>query len=356
MLASITLFKPSRGRNWYVSFTDSDGNRKQKSTGKSTKREALKVLTEFQTLLKAKSKPILLSKLAEQFLEYARSNYSVKTFVAYKATLKRFEAICGDVALSKITARHWDTYRIERLKSVSPVSTNIELRLKSVSPVSVNIELRALKSVFNTAVRWGNLERSPFNKQPLATVPESSPVFFTKEDFQKLLNVIKQAWLKEAVVFTVLTGLRRGELINLRWQDVDLQRRIFTVQSNPTFQTKQGKKRTLPLNETAFHLLSLKHSQNIGEYVFTVGRKQITESWLSHLFKRAVREVSLNDKLHWHSLRSSFASWLVIDGVSIYAVSKLLGHSSVAITQKHYAHLATENLHADVNKIKVGMN
>ena len=46
----------------------------------------------------------------------------------------------------------------------------------------------------------------------------------------------------------------------------------------------------------------------------------------------------------------------VIDGVSIYAVSKLLGHSSVAVTQKHYAHLATENLHADVNKIKVGMN
>ena len=342
MLASITLFKPSRGRNWYIAYTDSEGNRKQKSTGKSTKRKALGVLTEFQTLLKAKSKPILFSKQVEQFLEYARSNYSGQTFVAYKATLKRFQAICGDVALSKITARHWDTYRIERLKSVSPVSTNIELR--------------ALKSVFNTIVRWGSLERSPFNKQPLATVPESSPVFFTKEDFQKLLNVIKQSWLKEAVVFTVLTGLRRGELINLRWQDVDLSRRVFTVQSNPTFKTKQGKKRTLPLNETAFHLLSSKHSQSIGEYVFTHRGKQITESWLSHLFKRAVREVSLNDKLHWHSLRSSFASWLVIDGVSIYAVSKLLGHSSVAITQKHYAHLATENLHADVNKIKVGMN
>ena len=344
MSTSITLYKPSRSVNWYVSFSDTEGNRKQKSTGKSTKREALKVLTEFQTLLKEKSKPILLSKQIEQFLEYAKSNYSGKTFVAYKATLKRFQPICEDVALSKITARHWDTYRIKRLEKVTPTS--------------VNIELRALKSVFNTIVRWGSLERSPFNKQPFATVPESSPVFFTKEDFQKLLNVIKQSWLKEAVVFTVLTGLRRGELINLRWQDVDLQRCIFTVQSNPTFKTKQGKKRTLPLNETAFHLLSLKHSQSIGEYVFTHRGKQITESWLSHLFKRAVKtkDLGLNDKLHWHSLRSSFASWLVIDGVSIYAVSKLLGHSSVAVTQKHYAHLATENLHADVNKIKVGMN
>jgi integrase len=342
MLASITLFKPSRSRYWYISFTDSDGTRKQKSTGKSTKRKALGVLTEFQTLLKAKSKPILLSKQVEQFLDYAIANYPRKTFDMYRASLKHLRGICWDVALDKITARHWDTYRIERLEHVSPVS--------------VNIELRTLKAFLNTVVRWGNLERSPFNKQPFATVPESSPVFFTKEDFQKLLNVIKQSWLKEAVVFTVLTGLRRGELINLRWQDVDLQRRIFTVQSNPTFQTKQGKKRTLPLNETAFHLLTLKHARSIGEYVFTHRGKQIAKDWLTQLFKRAVREVSLNDKLHWHSLRSSFASWLVMDGCSIYAVSKLLGHSSVAITQKHYAYLATENLHNDVNKLTIELN
>jgi integrase len=344
MPTSITLFKPSRSVNWYVQYTDTDGTRKQKSTGRSTKREALKVLTEFQTFLKEKSKPILFSKLAEQFLEYAISNYPKKTYDVYKAALTRFQGICGDIVLNKITAKHWDTYRIKRLEKVKPVS--------------VNIELRTLKAFLNTIVRWGDLEQSPFNKQPFATVPESSPVFFTKEDFQKLLNVIKQAWLKEAVVFTVLTGLRRGELINLRWQDVDLQRRVLIVQSNPTFKTKQGKKRTLPLNETAFHLLTLKHSHSIGEYVFMHNGKQIAEDWISQLFKRAVKdkEAGLNEKLHWHSLRSSFASWLVIDGVSIYAVSKLLGHSSVAITQKHYAHLATENLHNDVNKISISLN
>jgi integrase len=88
--------------------------------------------------------------------------------------------------------------------------------------------------------------------------------------YQKLLNVIKKAWLKEAVMFTVLTGLRRGELINLRWQDVDLDRRVFTVQSNPTFKTKQERRRVLPLNEMAFNLLALKHSQSIEEYVFTI--------------------------------------------------------------------------------------
>jgi integrase len=342
MPTSITLFKPSRSINWYVQYTDTDGTRKQKSTGRSTKRNALKVLTEFQTFLKTKSKPILLSKQVEQFLEYAVSNYPQKTFDVYKATLKRFQAICGDIATHRITAKHWDTYRVERLKSVSPVS--------------VNIELRTLKAFLNTLVRWGNLECNPFSKQPFATIAESSPVFFSKQDFQKLLDIIEQAWLKEAIVFSVLTGLRRGELINLRWQDVDMQRRIFTVQSSPTFQTKQGKKRTLPLSDIAYNLLKLKHSQGIGGYVFIHKGKQIAEDWLSQLFKRYVVAAKLDNKLHWHSLRASFASWLVIDGVSIYAVSKLLGHSSVAITQKHYAHLSSDNLHADVNRIKVGMN
>ena len=287
---------------------------------------------------------MLLSKLVEQFLEYAGSNYPLRTFEIYKRTLTQFLAICGDAALAKVTARYWDIYKVERLKKVSPVS--------------VNKELRTLKAFLGTVVRWGHIEHNPFSKQPFATVSEQAPVFFTKEDFQKLLNVIKYSWLKEVVVFSVLTGLRRGELVNLRWQDVDLQRRVITIQSSPTYRTKQGKKRVLPLNEMAFHLLSAKHSQELGEYVFMHRGKQIAENWLSQIFKRAVKdkEAGLNDKLHWHSLRSSFASWLVIDGVSIYAVSKLLGHSSVTITQKHYAQLATENLHAEVNRISVSMN
>ncbi len=114
--------------------------------------------------------------------------------------------------------------------------------------------------------------------------------------------------------------------------------------------------RILPLCDTAFQLLASKQLQSTGEYVFMVRGKQLARHWLSQAFKYAVREAKLNDKLHWHSLRSSFASWLVMDGVSIYSVSKLLGHSSVTITQKHYAHLETENLHSEVNKISISMN
>jgi len=76
MLTSISLFKPSRSHCWYIQFTDTDGRRRQKSTGKCIKRDALKVLIEFEKFLKAQVRPMLLSKLIEQFLEYAGTQLS----------------------------------------------------------------------------------------------------------------------------------------------------------------------------------------------------------------------------------------------------------------------------------------
>jgi site-specific recombinase XerD len=80
------------------------------------------------------------------------------------------------------------------------------------------------------------------------------------------------------------------------------------------------------------------------------------DRWVSHKFKYYVYEARFSDdRLHFHSLRHTFASWLVQDGVSLYEVQKLLGHSSIAVTQV-YSHLQPEQLHATVNRLKVGLN
>ncbi len=177
-----------------------------------------------------------------------------------------------------------------------------------------------------------HIESNPFSNVQLVHTPELPPAFFTKEDFQKLILIIKENWLKEIVIFAVLTGMRRGEIINLRWQDVDLQRKLIQVKSNPTFKTKQGKRRTLPLSDV-----------------------KVKEGFVTHKFKEYVSVAGLNDKLHFHSLRHTFASWLVQDGVSIYEVQKLLGHSSVKVTEV-YSHLAASELHNAVNKISIPLN
>lgn len=82
--------------------------------------------------------------------------------------------------------------------------------------------------------------------------------------------------------------------------------------------------------------------------------RQLWGNWITELFRWYVKKAGLYDKrLHWHNLRSSFASWLVAEGVSLYAVSKLLGHSSVTLTQRHYAHLAPETLHETMELVKI---
>ena len=93
----------------------------------------------------------------------------------------------------------------------------------------------------------------------------------------------------------------------------------------------------------------------MSEFVFSIRDKQIDEDMLTHLFKEYVLKAGLESRLHFHSLRHTFASWLVQDGVSLYEVQKLLGHSNIAVTQV-YSHLQPEGLHSTVNRISIPLN
>ena len=91
--------------------------------------------------------------------------------------------------------------------------------------------------------------------------------------------------------------------------------------------------------------------------VFTLNGREVYPNWISAKMKQYVVDASIGlpKKLHFHSLRHTFASWLVQDGVSIYAVKELLGHSDVKTTQV-YSHLQPEQMHNEVNRIHISMN
>lgn len=89
--------------------------------------------------------------------------------------------------------------------------------------------------------------------------------------------------------------------------------------------------------------------------VFHRGGCVLKRNYISKTFKRFVVSAKLDTRLHFHSLRHTFASWLAQDGVSLYAIQKLLGHSSSSVTQM-YRHLQPEQLHATVNRIALSVN
>lgn len=333
---TLHLFRRSNGL-WYILYSV-DGRRRWKSTGCTNQSDALKKLSEFEQLTKPKPPASHYSAFVQEFLAFAKTTYSRGTIDIYNVALRNLREVTGDCRLSLISARHVDLYKSRRLEKVTPTS--------------VNVELRALRTVLNVAVRWGAIESNPFKNVKLLRIPESAPVFFSKNEFARLMDAIGSHWIRDVFLFGVLTGLRRGEIVNLRWTDVNLEGKTAEIRSSVNYTVKAGKRRIIPLSDGALAVLIRRRQRSKSEYVFDRRGFQVLPGYVSHKLKWFVRRAGLNPRLHFHSLRHSFATYLAQDRVSIYEIQKLLGHSDISMTQI-YSHLVTSELHDAVNRIRI---
>jgi integrase len=280
------------------------------------------------------SRPDLLD-AERQYMEYVRTNLSAKTCKVYENTFKIFNAFIGSKVLAEIGP--WD---IERFKT---------LRIAKVSPNTVNHSLRGLRAFFNKLVAWNILEKTPCRGVKDIRLADMVRPYLSKEDLLKLLGHTRGTDLHDIILFAAMTGLRRGELINLTWEDTDLSRGTILVKSNASFQTKSGKTRVVPMNSTVRELLHGMQSRQ--GYLFPGDRgEKHNGNFLTQRFRMAIRQCGLNRDLHFHSLRHTFASLLVKEGVSLYHVQKLLGHSSSRVTEI-YAHLGSAELVGSVERL-----
>ena len=334
-----TLFKRSNGF-YYVILADQFGQRRWVSTKERTKRGALSRLAVLVENHREAVPRVKLQEFYKDFKEYALKIYSSETVSVYDRAFTQFNESCGNRILASVTEKHIDEFKAKRLQ---------EIRF-----VTVNIELRTLRSAFYTAVRWKLIKANPFKDVRLCAIDDVVPPYFSLLDFTKVISAIDKEWFRQVLIVAVLTGMRRGELLNLRWSDIDLEKRLICVQSKGNFRTKNGRRRIIPMNPHVFDVISLL-SKNQGEYVFTCEGEKILDRGLSLRFKRLVRKLKLNKALYFHSLRHSFASWLVQEGVSLYDIQKLLGHSNIRVTEK-YSHLVPEQLHNIVSKIPFDLN
>ena len=106
----------------------------------------------------------------------------------------------------------------------------------------------------------------------------------------------------------------------------------------------------MPLNTRALEIVARSVEQDKSDLIFTLDGERILQDNLQDKFRKYVKAAKLNPKLSFHSLRHTFASWLVQKGVSIYEVSKLLGHADIKTTQI-YAHLRSDDLRNDVGRL-----
>jgi integrase len=205
-------------------------------------------------------------------------------------------------------------------------------------PNTVNNFLTVLRKTLAVAVDYEILTHVPKIRHLKTDPPKFD--FFDFEEADRLLAATEPA-CRTLVLVALRTGLRRGELMALRWEDVDLVARRLVVRRNYVrgkFTTpKSGRFRTVDLSEQVVSALKA-HRHLRGELVFCheTGRRYITGE-LRHPLWRACRKAGLRH-VQWHMLRHSFASHLTMRGVPLKAVQELLGHATIEMTMR-YAHL-----------------
>lgn len=326
-----TLFKRSNGIYYYV--TTQNGRQIWRSTGSKSLQDALKNIPKDLTEYRESTPTI--SEFSKKFFTYAQTNLAPTTVKLYDQAVRTWLRHMGDRPLGNYSIQEIEEFKVKRLAEVSAVK--------------VNIDFRTLRAFFQTAVRWKIVKENPFSGVRQIRVPTERPIYISKAEFQKLLAAITFGWFRELVIFATCTMMRAGEILSLQWNSIDLGRKLIFVENRKDFRTKTTKPRVIPMNDWVFRFLATRERK--GGFVFTNPKgERLKVGYVSHRFKKFVLKSGLSNELHFHSLRHTGATWLVQDGVSIYAVQKILGHSSIAMTQV-YSHLESEGLFEIVAKI-----
>lgn len=278
---------------------------------------------------------LTLSSFQNELTGLVQGILSPSTIGLYDQAFRSLIRIIGDRKLKSINPYHVEIYKAKRLLEVSPTK--------------VNIDLRTLRAAFNRAVQFRMIESNPFSSCKNVPMPEREPTFLSPEECKCLLRVISENQMRSIVVIAICTAMRLGELVNLQWNDVDLDRGFIHLKNRDEFVLKGRRKRSIPLNRMAAEvLLSLPKAST---FVFSTKEGQRLP-WrnVSRKFKCYVRKAGLSDEIHFHSLRHTGASWMVQNNVPISFVKEILGHSSVTTTMI-YSHSTTAHLRESINTI-----
>ncbi|MDR1982975.1 MAG: site-specific integrase [Holosporaceae bacterium] len=274
--------------------------------------------------------------------------------------------------------------RVKKDESEKSYTRKLGLFQKWIEPIFQDIELEAIKptlveSVKDNMVSNGQSERSiqyalstitltfKYAKSIELTECESPAAkiktpkkdnkrerFLTKKEADLLLDELKKTseQLYDISLLSLYCGLRAGEIFKLEWQDANFDSNRLFIKDR-----KNGGNASLPMHDKVREMLLRRQETDNTGYVFksTKGTK-ITE--ISNAFTRAVERLGFNknisdprQKAVFHTLRHTYASWLVMSDIDLYTVQRLMGHKDITMTQR-YAHLAPEHLDKAVSVLR----
>ncbi|MFC1540579.1 tyrosine-type recombinase/integrase [Candidatus Margulisiibacteriota bacterium] len=353
-----------RGKFWYVVFSalnDATGCKNKyktvwKNTGRESKREAEMIKAQWEVDRQKGTMPLTNRKISfkrfvdEEYLPWAKAGKSPRAYMSNFYSCKSLARELGGYNLSKITP-----YLVEQFKIT---------RRGQVGERTVNIELTCLKQLFRLAEEWGFNLKNPATCVKKFKEPRKIPRFLSIDEGRRLIDGATP-WGRMYILIGLGTGMRNEEILNLRFDNVDLARNVIMVKSDPEngFMVKNRRDRVIPIiseylaSEMARFMQyrvdynTLEEKERIPEqmvYFFCDEQGRRIKS-MRNAFRGAVRRASLKGVTP-HTLRHTFGSHLAMGGVPIRTIQDIMGHSSIKTTEI-YLHLSDQHRHESISRI-----
>jgi integrase len=330
-----------RGATWWMSFMY-QGRQVRRSTETTDKRLAEAILGKIKVQIvegRFFEKPTEQHRTFTELLDRYIKEHAARRGNYYRelTSVRTLKAFFGNPTLDQVSPKRIVAYKNQRYTD-------------GVKPATINRELATLKKAFNLARReWEWCTDNPVCRVSMERENNTRVRWLTGEEEMRLFPMAAP-WLQDLMLFAIHTGMRMGEILGLTWAGVDLFRRTVMV-----FKSKNGERRTIPLNQTALELLKQRYGNRSVETELVFPSEALTRlnaSNISRSLHLALKKAKMTD-FHFHDLRHTCATRMVQAGVDLYKVQRLLGHKSPIMTQR-YAHHYPESLRDGIEVLDVG--
>ena len=259
-------------------------------------------------------------------------NFVVETFLPYSEANKK--SFYSDILICRVLVK---AFRGMSLRQISPpmIEEFKQDRLRTPtkhgqkrSPATVNRLLSVLSKIFSLASDAEIIDNNPCRKvRKFRLNNQRVRVLSSEEEIELLSALDHNELVKQIVVFALNTGLRRGEIFNLKWFDVDFKRDLIQIR-----ESKSNKMRVVPMNATTRTLLS--NLARNSEYVFPSPKTGVRLNQIKRSFRKAVSNANI-ENFRFHDLRHTAATRMADAGADAFTLMKILGHSDIRMTARY---------------------
>lgn len=221
-------------------------------------------------------------------------------------------------------------------------SFHSSLTAEGLAPASANHHLKLIRRMLNLAIEWEMLEKNVASGIKMLFEDNMTTEYMDDEELARLLKVLKTDSRRSVcniALFLLATGARLNEALSAKWDQIDLDKRIWLI---PASNTKSRRSRPCPISQHALDVLNQLDTQGDYEHLFINKRTKLPYVNIAKVWGRLRVKAGL-PKLKLHSLRHQFASLHVSSGASLFIVQQLLGHAN-PITSMRYSHLSIKAL------------